>query len=518
MRSFFTRYVQEILSFPPSMTHTSFGAADARSRIAVLAAALTLVFGFHALALPGFRGMGLGLFGFLAVLLVESLAWRANIVRNRWAYLFLAPSIAACLSVALYASEATQFFGSVLALGSFMLYAYWLSAPVIRWKDVGILWPSTFFLEGVAPLHTTKEPLMKAPNVNFGTAYRVFLGVVIALPVLWILIALLASADPAFEAVMNRLNPFQFTEASFERLARWMVDALVGVYALAFGWLFVRRQTEQRSKNTDWKEPSADPLVFSTALVLVNAVLALFLIAQLGVLFGDTTGMLAGGLTYAQLARQGFFQLVAASTLLGGVSLVSYYATGLRERWNRILVMALGAQTLVVLLSAAQRLWLYVQAYGLTLERFWAGAFIVCIAGCIGLLFVALQYRYAFGHLVKLLTVGVLSFFSLVLLLNVEGRVARVNVSRFLRQPEIGLDVAHLQTLSADAYGQVQRALSGPWSAETTQHPDWVGPGIYEIEALRGSLSDTRQRIVERAARDGWMTLSLGEWRVIQSR
>src|SRR5258705_422387 len=57
-----------------------------------------------------------------------------------------------------------------------------------------------------------------------------------------------------------------------------------------------------------------------TILVAVDILFATFVVLQLAYLFGGLDTMAAGGITYANYARHGFFQLVAVTCLAGGPS------------------------------------------------------------------------------------------------------------------------------------------------------------------------------------------------------
>ncbi|GES06404.1 hypothetical protein Acor_84730 [Acrocarpospora corrugata] len=129
----------------------------------------------------------------------------------------------------------------------------------------------------------------------------------------------------------------------------------------------------------------------------LNLLFAAFVAVQITVLFGGNERVLkTAGLTYAEYARSGFFELVTVSFIvLAIVALCWALLNPATHRW--LLASLLGllcAFTLVILVSALQRLGLYLDAYGLTRLRatvgvtiWWLGAVfvLVLIAGAVRL-------------------------------------------------------------------------------------------------------------------------------------
>ncbi|GHH68673.1 hypothetical protein GCM10017673_18140 [Streptosporangium violaceochromogenes] len=136
-----------------------------------------------------------------------------------------------------------------------------------------------------------------------------------------------------------------------------------------------------------------------TPLVALNLLFGVFVAMQLTVLFGGSRWVLsAAGLTYAEYARSGFFQLVVVSVFVLAIVAVASGAIRLRGRERWLMAGLLGllcALTMVILVSALRRLDLYVDAYGHSRLRisveaaiWWLGAVfaLVLVAGATRLL------------------------------------------------------------------------------------------------------------------------------------
>jgi hypothetical protein len=123
----------------------------------------------------------------------------------------------------------------------------------------------------------------------------------------------------------------------------------------------------------------------ATLLVALDLLFAVFVILQATYLFGGRSTLDAGGLTYAEYARRGFFELLAVAFVVGGLVLSLEAFVNRRSRAYLASCLLLVALTVVVLASAFLRLRLYQDAYGWTELRFYVLAAIIWLAiGAIG--------------------------------------------------------------------------------------------------------------------------------------
>ncbi|MEV6107191.1 DUF4173 domain-containing protein [Streptomyces sp. NPDC051940] len=259
--------------------------------------------------------------------------------------------------------------------------------------------------------------------------------------------ALFASADAAFADLLGSLVPDITLGDSPWRAFLFLLGAF-GALAAARNaaaparWDRIRTKPGKARGRLEWALP----------LAVLNVLFAFFISVQLVVLFGGyDTVLRETGLTYAQYARQGFWQLLWATVLvLVVIALAQRWAPRAGHR-DRVLVRGvlgtLCALTLVVVASALRRMDLYVDAYGLTRLRIsvyamevWLGLVIVMImaAGVFGA-------RWLPRAVAGSAAAAVLAFG----LVNPDGIIAEQNVARHERTSKI--DVDYLSRLSADA-------------------------------------------------------------------
>jgi hypothetical protein len=184
-----------------------------------------------------------------------------------------------------------------------------------------------------------------------------------------------------------------------------------------------------------------------------------FVLVQLRYLFGGAALVASTtGLSYAQYARRGFFELVTvAAVALPLLLLVHWLLPADAPRSERRFRALAGTQVVllfVIMASALQRMRLYQSAYGLTELRLYTTAFMVWLS-LVFLWFVATvlrgrRERFVFGALVAgFVVIGALH------ILDPDAYIVRVNVARADRR----FDADYATSLSADAVPALIAAL-----------------------------------------------------------
>jgi hypothetical protein len=424
--------------------------------VAALAAAL-----LAAAFLPG-RPLGVGVF--LVALIVALGVWRDGRL-GRPAVLYGLPAFA------LAAMSAVRDAGWVVATD---LAAAWVLAAV------AVAGPSLAALAG--PIVRLRDAGALAPPIPHGGPAAVrgaVLGGLLVLP----FGALFWTADAAFAE-------------SAQALPLPSIDSLPGrvlTFALVLGAMLGLALSSRRPVRT----PAIGvprPLGFvewAVPLGLLNALFAAFVAVQFAVLFGGHDHVLeTAGLTYAEYARQGFWQLLVAAALTMAVvgATVSLARTTTRRQAlsQRALLGVLCLLTLVVLASALRRLELYEDAFGLTRLRLGAEGIGVWLGGIFVLVISAGLARRARRQLRPMLILGTAIGLLAFSLANPDGLIAKRNVQRWRESGK--LDVGYLRTLSADAA-----------PAASTLPP-----------ALEGAaFSSLRDRL---ATGDSWSSFNLARW------
>ena len=284
-------------------------------------------------------------------------------------------------------------------------------------------------------------------------------GALIALPLLLVFGALLASADPRFETLIE-----SFIDIDFGQTISHIVFA--GFIAWwAAGYLRAATVAEQPlGLATGWRPPrlTLGTTELATALGLVDALFALFVAIQLPHLFGGLARVQhVAGLTVAEYARGGFFQLVMVAALVLPL-LIASAALVKRDAprdWAvfRALALAMIALVAVMVVSAFQRLTLYVRVFGLTEDRVYATAIVVWLAIIFVLLIGTVLRRRDEGFALAALVSGWLVLAALDAL-NPQAMIVRVNADR--TADGAAFDWAYAKQLDADATPALVQAMN----------------------------------------------------------
>jgi hypothetical protein len=294
-----------------------------------------------------------------------------------------------------------------------------------------------------------------ARSTQLGAAAR---GFAIALPLLAVFGGLFVAADAVFEQFLRSLAP-----ADLETPA---VHLLV---IAAFAWPslgLLRRLTLPPEEPVPFAEDrrrgfGLGAVEVSVAFALLDLLFLAFVLVQLRYLFGGDARVEAEtGLTYAEYARQGFFELVLVAALVLPLLLVADWALRAdrpRQEWVfRALAALLVVLLFVVMASALQRMRLYQRAYGLTELRVYATGFMVWLAAVVvwatATVLRGRRRLFAFGALV--------AGFSAIMALNVlnpDALIARTNLDHARSGAE--LDLRYLGELSDDAVPTLVAAL-----------------------------------------------------------
>jgi hypothetical protein len=248
-------------------------------------------------------------------------------------------------------------------------------------------------------------------------------------------------------------------------------------------------------------------------LGLLNVLFLSFVVVQLRYLFGGAGHVLtSAGLTYADYARRGFFELTWVAGLVLPLLLAADWLLRrekpLHGRIFRVLAGMTVVLLFVIMVSAIKRMRLYQSEYGLTELRLYTTAFM----GWLGVVFVWFAWtvlarvrreRFAAGALAAALVVaGALHF------INPNALIVRTNVARAKTHQRF--DAAYAVSLGADAVPSLVAALGEMREEErhivAREVLDWLkSDGETDWRSWSWSRSEARRAI---ASQEG----ALREW------
>ena len=376
----------------------------------------------------------------------------------------------------------------------------------------------------VAPV---RESEIGAPTSWYqGRARAGLRALVLAIPVLLVFGLLFANADPVFGSLLA------LPDLRLDLIASHVFIAAFVAWATA-GWLhgaFAARAPAARKE----RQPAVSLGTLDLTVILggLVALFGAFVAVQVGWLFGgERLVRSTTGLSYAEYARHGFFELVWVSllvlpVLLGSRALIRDDDTAAVRR-HKLLAAPLLVLVGGVMVSALGRMALYVHYYGPSTARLYASVFMVWLAIVFAWFGVTILRGRTRDFAAGMTITGFLTLAALNVA-NPEALVARASIQRAAsallvtdslntstrvsgaaRTGTSPIDYVYLtRQLDGDAVREVVPALLAPPVAP---------PGSAAREAEVRMRCDAVRRLLERwgsgAPATDWRRWDVGAWR-----
>lgn len=430
--------------------------------------ALGLALGLSGQALFYSAGLGLNVLLWIGVLIAAAFLFVRPVSGDRdWA--FIGALLLGSGSIAINDSPWIVTLNSLFILGTFGLYAYRTAADQPRPTLSRLLvmaacaW-AQFWLEAFKVGTSVKWEELKPTDVKGQNVRAVGRGLALAIPAVVLFMCLMSSADPVFSRL---LTPHIEVNAEAVILRTW-IAILTGLFAIGF----LRRATSPKVvapplPDSDLGSPTQlGQVEFITIFATLSVLVAGFVIVQGRYLFGGNDVVLATeGMSYAQYARRGFFELVALVALavpmiLGAIGMVRESSRSVRIT-SAVFLGLIG----LVLVSAGKRMELYVGAYGLSELRFYVSASMAWLAALLVLVALAILSR-SLNRLPRALGWSIAGAIGLVSFSNPDRLIAEYNLNR--TTGEIVLDHSYLASLGGGSVEPLLRAL--PRLSKEQQH------------------------------------------------
>lgn len=251
-----------------------------------------------------------------------------------------------------------------------------------------------FFLRVRTWWHFASRPRREGKKLNTSALVGSIIAVLLALLLLLSALEHLSGADAGFGTLVGNITGFFTNNVNLVNFFfKLLVSLPVGAYIFGLISGSMRLSPERITERRGFLESLLGQLrivparVWSMCLAVFIAVYAVFFVMQGGYIFGAFSRTLPEGMTVAQYARQGFFELCRVMALnfvlLWLVTRMS--AQPVRERrLSLALCLALLAESILFAVVALSKLALYIDCFGFTplrLESTWLAS--VLLAGCV---------------------------------------------------------------------------------------------------------------------------------------
>lgn len=305
---------------------------------------------------------------------------------------------------------------------------------------------------GAAP-----EAILSSKKKGVGRAIGSVLGgLAIAVVPTFVVLILLILSDSSFEQMLENIFTGLPDINAGTLIFSVPLGILLGFYVFGHLWACgthalgggVKAETAERFKTSLRFAPV--PMVCAAVFPLLCLYL-LFFLSQVPYFVGGFSGTLPEGLTYADYARRGFFELCTVAVINAAVLLGITLSTRRKEDRlplpARITAVLLAFFTLTLLTSATAKMLLYIDSYGLSRKRI----YVLWLMGLLAVIFL-LGLLHQFLPRMRtavLIFAAVVLFVGIFLFADFDRIIADYNVDAYLNGQLKTVDVDMIGRLSA---------------------------------------------------------------------
>lgn len=405
------------------------------------------------------------------------------------------------------------FFAFVYSLAALGYFLYAALGNCIRAGFGNMIFMDFFKALFITPFFAMGDFFRAMFSGKFGrkVSLRVIIGIAIAILPTAIVFGLL-SYDDGFVDIWFQLFDFNL----FSHLGSLILGIPLGMYL--FGLILASTETraadyvsEEQCVSAGTQIRIAPVLTVLAAAIPLLFVYIIFFISQWKYYISGFSGVLPEGFSYADYAREGFFQLCAVSVInlcvMIGIGLFSRREGKGASAVHKALSLIFSLFTLILIATALAKLSMYIDTYGLTQKRVYAAWLMLVIA----VFFILIPV----GSFVKRIPVGAVSLavlvvaFAILGLSNVDGAIAKYNVSHYLSGDLQQLDLETLYELGDPAV---------PHLVELADRLDKKNDLSVRDRQVLGALDDRLRGMYRHSKNhDSFFSLDLPKWRRIRA-
>lgn len=318
----------------------------------------------------------------------------------------------------------------------------------------------------VMPFYSIAELFSAIANKRSKNVFRYVLKILCGLflaviPTLVILTLL--SYDSGFIDLLDKIFSFDTSEIVSHLISIiFAIPAamyIFGLYSSSMHKVMENTITAKECKNAMAEIRIMPKLTALSATLPILFLYVVYFISQWKYYVSGFTGILPENFSYAEYAREGFFQLCAVSVI--NLIIILVIVTFMRRKAGRpdvilrVIAVTFCASTLVLITTAVSKLVMYISSYGLTEKRIYAMWLMIVIA--IVYIIIAIgQFTRRIKPIFTSAAVCVV-LFSALALCNADAVIAEYNVDRYINGTLDTVDIYALDSMGESAVPSLVR-------------------------------------------------------------
>lgn len=328
-------------------------------------------------------------------------------------------------------------------------------------------------------------------NEKIKTIQKIGKSLLIAIPIILIIILLLSSADSIFGSLFSSVS--EFISRAFESetisdiITRIIFSIVWFVYIIGFLITFIKKDDTEKQEIVT-KKINLSTLTANMILISLNIIYLIFSIIQFRYLFmnaGKTPDF-----DYATYARTGFFQLMFVSFINLALLKTIKDTEGRLIKTLKILLVIF---TMIIVISAMFRMYLYEQEYGYTYLRL----FVYFILATEILILIPILMNIC-GQKLDTFNISlkiIICMYIILNFINIDYIIARNNIDRYLANPEENrLDAFYISDFTGtDAINEKIKLLNASSDGLSYERKEYMNNVKQTIKSELLSYKNRRQ-------------------------
>lgn len=357
-------------------------------------------------------------------------------------------------------NEFLSFFAYVYALAAFCYYIFAGTGNTLEHGFSDLIYADYFKSLFVMPFTSLglifKGLFANTNKENRNVVLKLLLGIGLTIIPTAIVLTLL-SYDKNFSEIFKNIFSFNFNDI-WSHFVSINLGIPVGMYI--FG-LFSASSEKKCAEiiTADGCERVSNKIKIAPIITIISAIAPMlfvyivFFISQWDYYISGFTGVLPEEFSYAEYAREGFFQLCAVSVI--NLVVILLVVIFMKRKDNKpsiaaqIVTVIFSISTLILISTALSKMFMYINYYGLTQLRVYSTWFMGVIA-MIFIIIILKQFIPKFKALVTSFIMCVVLFGALGIL-NVDSFIANYNVDHYLSGDLEEIDIEMLKDLKDPA-------------------------------------------------------------------
>ena len=372
-----------------------------------------------------------------------------KLIKNKYGLLFSIPITLLSLTYLIYDNIFFKLTNVPVIIVLFLLMHIFTIKPEYNLMNllnnaiVLIIQPLTFIGDSFKEIKNgilPKEKGQKKSKINI----KPFL---IIIPVVLIVLYLLSSADSIFGSVFTNifkvLGRIKISDAIVEIIGRIILIILLFSYIAGTLYYLTKKYSKEDNTVLDNKIKIEDKTI-KTLLTILNVIYIIFDIIQITALIFKK---IPANMTYANYARQGFFQLMLVSIINLSIILIAKNSDKKSSRkYINIMSYLMILLTLIIIISSYLRMNLYSTAYGYTLLRLLV--YFTLITEVILLIPTIAYINNPNIKIIKYYMIIIVTIYTLINFTNMDVLIAKKNIELYKENDRIDID--YLMNYSTD--------------------------------------------------------------------